>query len=181
MPYKVHASNPCWWLCRQLHTVGSGISFWLYKTSDRGAKCRARNIHKHRIVCVICWSSLEMLRKRHSWHLAVCAPQYLLLLPLISAHYNTAILTFCDWFWQVGMRPCGWNIPTVLLFHLPLPVQWVCLLLKAVSHYDAPAVISLLSTSYCNFPLIFKTLKELQYKIDLFSEVLYTVGRKLSL
>lgn len=70
MPYKVHASNPRWWLYWQLHTVGSGFSFWLYKMSDRGAKCRACNIHKHRIVCVICWSPLEMLHKRHSWHLA---------------------------------------------------------------------------------------------------------------
>jgi hypothetical protein len=47
--------------------------------------------------------------------------------------YNTVILTFCDWFWQVGMRPCGWNIPTVLLLHLSLSaqssVQWVCVLL----------------------------------------------------
>jgi hypothetical protein len=35
---QIHASNPCWWLCRQLHTVGCGFSFWLYRMSDRGAK-----------------------------------------------------------------------------------------------------------------------------------------------
>lgn len=31
--------------------------------------------------------------------------------PSVITHFNTTLLTFCDWFQQMGMRPCGSKCP----------------------------------------------------------------------
>jgi hypothetical protein len=28
----------------------------------------------------------------------------------VITHFNTFVLTFCDWFWWIRMRPCGWRV-----------------------------------------------------------------------
>lgn len=32
------------------------------------------------------------------------------ILTLCGHHLNAAVSTFCDWFWQITMRPLGWQV-----------------------------------------------------------------------
>lgn len=71
----------------------------------QGSECRRQPSSVSYQMSLVMWGSVKV------WGCTVFGS-----LTAVTTHFNTFVLTFCNWFWWIRVRPCGWQFSFAICF-----------------------------------------------------------------